>query len=126
MAAKPATHRKPRRSYCCHPDATVDIALGQSGVEALPPVTIPEFFKRTFDKIPNGKALCWKSNKEGPWQSMTYAEYKKLIYNVAKSFLKVWYVRTFIAHNDDWFLIRAFDHPISSPEQCVCVCVFVV
>ena len=88
MAAKSAVRR---RFHCCHPTETVDIAIGESGVEALPPVTIPEFFKRTFDKIPNGKALCWKDNKDGPWQSMTYAEYKKLIYSVAKSFLKVLY-----------------------------------
>jgi len=89
MAAKPAVRRKPRRSHCCHPTETVDIAIGQSGVEALPPTTIPEFFKRTFNKIPNGQALCWKDNKEDTWHSMTYSEYKKLLYNVAKSFLKV-------------------------------------
>jgi len=89
MAAKPAVRRKPRRSHCCHPTETVDITIGQCGVEALPPTTIPEFFKRTFNKIPNGQALCWKDNKEDTWHSMTYLEYKKLIYNVAKSFLKV-------------------------------------
>jgi len=67
----------------------VDIALAKSGIAALPPITIPEFYKQTFNNAPNVKALCWKDNKEGPWRSMTYAEYKKLIYNVAKSFLKV-------------------------------------
>ena len=89
MDVQLAATKPHRRSYCCHPTETVDIAIGESGVEALPPITIPRFFKRTFDKIPNGKALCWKDDKDDTWQSITYAEYKKLIYNVAKSFLKV-------------------------------------
>ena len=78
-----------RKVYCFHPGDTVDIALGESGIAAEPPITIPEFYKQTFDIVPNEKALCWKNNKDDPWESMTYADYKKLIYSVAKSFVKV-------------------------------------
>ena len=80
-----------RKLRCCDPTDTVNILLGKSGISSINPVTIPKLYERVFNKIPNGKALCWKDNKGGPWQSMTYAEYKKLIYNVAKSFLKVMY-----------------------------------
>lgn len=87
-AAKPVA-KQPRKLRCFDPTDTVDIAIGQSGVESTKPVTVPQFFQRTFDKIPNSPALCWKDNKEDPWQNLTYAQYKKLIYDVAKSFLKV-------------------------------------
>ena len=52
-------------------------------------VTIPEYYQSSFDKLPHKKALCWKDNKDGPWKSLTYGEYKKLIFSVAKSLLKV-------------------------------------
>ena len=84
-----ATAKQFRKLRCYDPSDTVDLAVGQSGVAAKKPVTIPEFFKKTFDEMPTVKALCWKDKKEDPWQSMTYAEYKKLIYAVAKSYLKV-------------------------------------
>ena len=70
----------------------MQIAVGKSGISALQPITIPHFIKRTVDKLPDGEALHWKDNKDGPWQSVTYAEYLKLIYDAAKSFLKVYIV----------------------------------
>ena len=81
--------KQPRKLRCCDPTDTVDIAIGASGTAAVKPKTVPQFFQGTCDKLPNGVALCWKDRKEEPWQSLTYAQYKKLIYNVAKSFLKV-------------------------------------
>ena len=86
---EPVVPKQPRKMYCLDPTDTVDIAIGESGIRALKPMTIPQFIKRTVDKIPDGKALCWKDNKEASWQSLTYTEYLKLIYNTAKSFLKV-------------------------------------
>ena len=62
------------------------VIKGDPDIQA--PVTIPHFLKRTFDRFPNDPALSWK-DEEDLWQSLTYAQYKKLIYNVAKSFLKV-------------------------------------
>ena len=88
---EPVAAKKPRKMYCLDPTDTVDIAVGESGIRALEPITIPQFMKRTVDKIPDGKALCWKDNKEDQWQSLTYTQYLKLIYNTAKSFLKVLY-----------------------------------
>ena len=75
----------------CHdPADIVDIALGESDIEAKQPITIPELYKNTFSKVPNEKALCWKGS-DGQWQSITYGDYERLIYNVAKSFRKVTY-----------------------------------
>ena len=71
------------------PAVNVQITAGESGMEALSPITIPQFLRRTVDKASDEKALCWKDNKDAPWQGLTYAAYIKLIYDVAKSFLKV-------------------------------------
>ncbi|XP_065908687.1 long-chain-fatty-acid--CoA ligase ACSBG2-like isoform X2 [Dysidea avara] len=79
----------PRKLRCFDPSDTVDITMGESGVAAIKPVTIPEYYQSTFDKMPHKKALCWKDNKDGPWESLTYGEYKKLIFSVAKSLLKL-------------------------------------
>jgi len=75
---------------CHNPTDTVDIAIGESGIEAKQPITIPELYKTTFSKMPNEKALRWKRS-DGLWQCITYSEYEKLIYKVAKSFNKVSY-----------------------------------
>ena len=87
--AKPVAKQPQKTLRCFDPTGTVDIIRGTSGVAADEPMTVSQFFKKTFDKIPDKEAISWKSNKEGPWQHLTYAEYKRLIYNVAKSFLKV-------------------------------------
>ena len=80
---------QPRKLCCLDSSDTVDITMGESGVAAIKPVTIPEYYQSSFDKLPHKKALCWKDNKDGPWKSLTYGEYKKLIFSVAKSLLKV-------------------------------------
>ena len=72
---------------CTDPTKTVDILTRD--FDANEPVTIPKFFEKTFKKWPKVKALCWKDKKEGPRKSLTYIQYKKQIYDVAKSFLKV-------------------------------------
>ena len=82
--AKPARKRR-----CTDPSDTVDIVIGESGIRAIKPITVPQFCQKTFDKLPNGAALCWKNRHEDPWQIITYTQYKKLIYDTAKSFLKV-------------------------------------
>ena len=79
-------------------------AVGESGVSALQSMTIPQFLKRTVGETPDGKALCWKDNKEDPWQSLTFTQYMKLIYDTVKSFLKVSY---------PWFTF------------CMCCCVYI-
>ena len=67
----------------------MDILIGNTGITANKPKTIPQFFTKTFEEWPNVPALCWHDKNGYPWKSLTYAEYKKLIYNVGKSFLKV-------------------------------------
>ena len=78
-----------RKLRCVDPTDTVDILMGEAGINASKPVTVSALFERTFKTWPDVKALCWKNKKEEPWQILTYAQYKKLIYDVAKSFLKV-------------------------------------
>ena len=77
------------KTLCCiDRDKTVDILRGTNGVEAEEPETIPQFYNKMFRKKSDSPALHWKDGA-GQWKSMTYAEYKKLIYDVAKSFIKV-------------------------------------
>ena len=78
-----------RKLRCYDPSETVGIAIGTSGVAAAKPVTVPSYFQSTCDRLPNGVALCWKDRKEDPWKTLTYAQYRRQIYYVAKSFLKV-------------------------------------
>ena len=86
--AKPVD-KPSRKLRCIDPADTVDLLIGEAGITAIKPVTVPEFFEKTFKTWPDVKALCWKDKKEDPWQSLTYIQYKKMIYSVAKSFLKV-------------------------------------
>ena len=92
-AAKPAVAKQPHKMRCFDPTDTVDIAIGQSGVAAKKPLTVPQFFQTTFEKLPDQPALSWQDKKEEPWKSLTYAQYRKLIYNVAKSLIKVMYCK---------------------------------
>ena len=90
--AKPSVQpvdNPPRKLRCIDPSGTVDIRVGKTGIGASKPITVPTFFENAFKTYPDVKALCWKDKKEDPWRSLTYAQYKRLIYNVAKSFLKV-------------------------------------
>ena len=89
-AAKP-TDESSRKLRCVDPTGTIDIPMGNTGITANKPQTIPQFFTKTCETWPEVKALCWKDKKGDPWKSLTYREYKQLVYNVAKSFLKVVY-----------------------------------
>ena len=97
-AAKPAGAKQPRKECCFDPTGTVEIPIGQSGIVANKPLTVSQFFQLTFDKLPDNPALSWQDKEEEPWKSLTYAQYKKLIYNIAKSLIKVmhckpaWYI----------------------------------
>jgi len=66
--------------------------MGETDIEAENATTIPDFLNKTCDEMPDVKALFWKDSEGKPWQDMTYADYKILVYNVAKSFLKVYYI----------------------------------
>ena len=74
---------------CFDPSDTVDIAIKECDGHVIKPMTIPQLFQSICDKLPDGIALCWKEGKEDQWQRLTYSQYRELIHNVAKSFLKV-------------------------------------
>ncbi|XP_065883895.1 long-chain-fatty-acid--CoA ligase ACSBG2-like isoform X3 [Dysidea avara] len=74
--------------YCFDPAELVHIKKGETGIAAKEPMTVPEFYKRTFSMAPNKTALRWK-DKDGLQESLTYEKYKEIIYNVAKSFKKL-------------------------------------
>ena len=56
--------------------------MGNSGIATDEPVTIPQFFTKTFEALPEVKALCWKDKKEDTQKSLTHTEYKNLIYKL--------------------------------------------
>ncbi|XP_065885420.1 uncharacterized protein [Dysidea avara] len=126
------TAQENRRLRCHDPADIVDIALGESDIEAKQPITIPELYKNTFSKVPNEKALCWKGS-DGQWQSITYGDYERLIYNVAKSFRKLglepYHAVGILGFNSvEWFAssigavfaggLSTGIHATSSPEIC--------
>ena len=74
---------------CFDPSDTVDIAIEEHDGHVIKLITIPLLFQSICDKLPDGVALCWKEGKVDQWQKLTYSQYRELIYNVAKSFLKV-------------------------------------
>ena len=78
-----------RKFRCFDPSDAVDIAIEECNGHVIKPMTIPQLFQSICAKLPGGVALCWKEGRENQWQRSTYSQYKELIYNVAKSFLKV-------------------------------------
>ena len=70
-----------------NPDEEVDLAIGESGIEAEEPMTVGQLFKYAVEKFPTHDALKYKEN--GKWKAITYAEYYDLCIKAAKSFLKV-------------------------------------
>ena len=69
------------------PDEEVDLAIGESGIEAEEPMTVGQLFKKAVQKFPTHDALKYKEN--GKWKAITYSEYYNLCIKAAKSFLKV-------------------------------------
>ena len=76
-----------RRVRTSDPIVGVDLLIGQSGVAAEKPVTVPTLLKDSVSKTPDRAALCYKEG--GSWKEITYSEYYRLCVATAKSFLKV-------------------------------------
>ena len=70
-----------------NPDEVVDLAIGESGIEAEKPVTVGQLFKDVVARFPMHPALKYK--EDGIWKTITYTEYYDLCIKAAKSFLKV-------------------------------------
>lgn len=64
-----------------------DIAMEDSGLAAVEPITIGEMMKLTVSKIPDRAGLRYKSGKE--WSDLTFQQYYDSTVAAAKSFLKV-------------------------------------
>ena len=69
------------------PEGVVDLAIGESGIEAMKPVTVGEIFKDVEARFPRRPALKYK--EDGVWKTITYTAYYNLCFKAAKSFLKV-------------------------------------
>ena len=69
------------------PEEGVDVALGESGLEAEEPVTVGKLFQDAVKRIPTNPALKYK--EDGVWKTITFSGYYDLCVKAAKSFLKV-------------------------------------
>lgn len=69
------------------PNERVDLAIGESGIEAEEPITVGQLFKSTAEKLPDHPALEYK--QDGIWKPITYTHYYDHCIRAAKSFLKV-------------------------------------
>ena len=70
------------------PDEAVDIAMGESGLAAVEPLTVGEMMQRTVVRVPHHVALRYKISG-GSWRDVTYRDYYRQCLSAAKSFLKV-------------------------------------
>ena len=82
---KPRPARTQVRS--CVPNIGVDLAIGESGIEAEEPITVGQLFKNTVERFPTHPALKYK--EDGTWKTITYTGYYEFCIRAAKSFLKV-------------------------------------
>ena len=78
---------KPLPVRTWNPDEKVDLAIGESGIEAEEPMTVGQLFKDAVARFPTHPALKYK--EDGIWKTITYTEYYDLCIKAAKSFLKV-------------------------------------
>ena len=83
--SKPHPARTKVRTW--NPDEKVDLAIGESGIEAEEPITVGQLFKDAVARFPKHPALKYK--EDGMWKTITYTQYYDLCIKVAKSFLKV-------------------------------------
>ena len=84
---KPKPRPARTRVRSCVPDVGIDLAIGESGVEAEEPITVGQLFKTTVERFPTHPALKYK--EDGTWKTITYTGYYELCIRAAKSFLKV-------------------------------------
>jgi hypothetical protein len=68
----------------------VRLRIGEVDWNRYVPISIYSLFKKTVDKKPEHKAICFKSsNAQREWAYFTYEEYFKICNKAAKSFIKV-------------------------------------
>ena len=87
-----------------NPDEVVDLAIGESGIEAEKPVTVGQLFKNVVARFPIHPALKYK--EDGMWKTITYTEYYGLCIKAAKSFLKVRVGATYLNRTVGLFFVE--------------------
>ena len=65
----------------------MDLAIGESGIEAEKPITVGQLMKDAVARFPAHPALKYK--EDGIWKTITYTDYYNHCIKAAKSFLKV-------------------------------------
>lgn len=73
--------------WTTHCDGAVKLRMEESGVAAIPPLTVHQMFLQTVEKWGDRPALATKQN--GQWQTISYQEYYRDCRKAAKSFLKL-------------------------------------
>ena len=74
-----------RKVFSIDPADTVEIQMGDSGIEATKPITIGQLFKNTVDRFADHTALSTKEQNE--WKKKIYKDLSTI--RTAKLFLKV-------------------------------------
>ncbi|XP_055713765.1 very long-chain-fatty-acid--CoA ligase bubblegum [Phlebotomus papatasi] len=69
-------------------DNYVKLRIGNDGIAAQDPISVPTLLNRSARDYPNHPALVYK-NPNNVWQTVTYSEYKANVYKVAKAFIKL-------------------------------------
>ncbi|XP_076860414.1 long-chain-fatty-acid--CoA ligase ACSBG2 isoform X2 [Brachyhypopomus gauderio] len=68
-------------------DGEVELRVGESGVEAEPPVTVHAALSRASQRFGGHTALGWKEGEA--WRTYSYVEYYQACRTAARSFLKL-------------------------------------
>ncbi|XP_063598526.1 long-chain-fatty-acid--CoA ligase ACSBG2-like isoform X2 [Penaeus indicus] len=69
------------------PSGTTKLKIGDQGVSAHTPVSVPTLLKKAAEKFPTTNALAVK--RDGAWKYTTYTEYYQQVRTVAKAFIKL-------------------------------------
>jgi long-chain-fatty-acid--CoA ligase ACSBG len=99
----------PKKYYVTEADQKRPIVLGEKGLAAREPVTLPKMFLETVKKMGKNEAYANKDMTTKKWSAVTYEEYRDKAFAVAKSMLKLGLKRfeavSVIGFNSEqWFL----------------------
>lgn len=90
-------------------DQIADVVVQSDGIAARRPTTVLSVFKKTVERKPEGKALCFQKN--GKWASYTWRQYYDLCATFAKSLIHLGVqpheAVNIIGHNSpEWFFVN--------------------
>ena len=73
---KPKSLPAHTKVHTWNPGEKVDLAIGESGIEAEEPITVGQLFKDAVTRFPMHPALKYK--EDGIWKTITYTGYYDL------------------------------------------------